>query len=282
MHEEIPRWADFIGAWDLYRDPIYAGVVAGLVLGYLGVFVVLRRLVFITAAVSQAAGLGVALSFYAAIHLDIAVPPSFGAIVLALLTAALFAATPEKIGLSRGSLLGFAYLTAWAGAVLVGDRIAQESHDIAAILFGSAVLVRPRDLRDIELFGAIVMGAHLWAHRGLAFAAFDPAGARVQGLPVRWLDLGSWASIAVMVSVATRALGVLPVFAMAVLPAMAAMMIARRLPAALAIAAVLGAVSGGLGYLFAFFFSFPVGASQAMVASLIFMALVPVRLLLRR
>jgi ABC-type Mn2+/Zn2+ transport system permease subunit len=127
-----------------------------------------------------------------------------------------------------------------------------------------------------------VLGTHLWAHRGLAFAAFDPAGARVQGLPVRWLDLGSWASIAVMVSVATRALGVLPVFAMAVLPAMAALMVVRRLAAALAIAAVLGALTGGLGYLFAFFLSFPVGASQAMVAALLFVALVPVRLLLRR
>src|SRR5262249_43474116 len=55
---------DFFAAWELFRDPVWAGVVAGATLGYLGVYIVLRRMVFVSAALSQAAGLGVATAFY--------------------------------------------------------------------------------------------------------------------------------------------------------------------------------------------------------------------------
>ena len=49
-HEEQPTWHDFVDNWSLYRDPVLCGVTAGAVLGVLGVFVVLRRAVFVTAA----------------------------------------------------------------------------------------------------------------------------------------------------------------------------------------------------------------------------------------
>jgi zinc transport system permease protein len=278
-----PTWADFVAGWDmgLYGPPILCAVLAGLTLGYLGVFVVLRRMVFITAAVSQAAGLGVALSFWASIHLGMEISPVVGALALALLVTAIVSLPAGRLRLSRESILGAAYLACWALAVLVGDRIVQEAHDIASILFGSAVLVRDVDVYLVGGVAALVFIVQIFAHRGFVFAAFDPTSARVQGIPVRSLDLVSWVLVAITVSVSTRALGVLPVFAFAVLPAMAALALVNRLRWALPVAALLGAVSGGAGYLFAFFYEFPVGASQAAVALALFVLVVPIRLLRR-
>src|SRR5206468_12324584 len=54
-----PTFNDFFAAWDLFRDPVFAAMIAGATLGYLGVYIVLRRMVFVSAALSQAAGLGV-------------------------------------------------------------------------------------------------------------------------------------------------------------------------------------------------------------------------------
>jgi zinc transport system permease protein len=95
------------------------------------------------------------------------------------------------------------------------------------------------------------------------------------------LDLLLWVLVAAEVSVATRAIGALPVFAFAVLPAMAALSVVERLSAALVVAGVLGALAGGLGYLFAFFLEFPVGASQAFLATTMFLACVPLSRRLR-
>ncbi len=281
MPHTQPTWAEFVAGWqlDIYRDPVYCGVIAGLVLGYLGVFVVLRRMVFITAAVSQAAGLGVALSFYLQIQLGLALPPVVGAVLLSLAVAGVFALPLDRLHMSRESLLGVAYLLAWAGSVMLGDRIAQEAHDISAILFGTAVLVRPWDLYTMAAVGGVALLFHLWMHRGLVFAIFDPEGARVQGLPVRMLDLSGFLLTALTVSVATRALGVLPVFAFAVLPGTTGLLLAGRVRSVLAIAATIGALSGVVGYIAAFFWEFPVGACQTVVAAAPLLVAIPVRVL---
>lgn len=277
-----PTLADFVAGFEIFRDPLLCAAIAGLVLGFLGVFVVLRRMVFVTATLGQSAGLGVALAFYAEIHLGLAVDPVIGAIALALLSAVVFAVDPARLRLSRESVLGVSYIAAGALVVMVGDRISQEAHEISAIVFGTAVLVRTSDLLLVAGVGAAITLLHLIGHRGFVFASFDPEGARVQGVPVRALDLALWGSLALMVAVATRALGVLPVFAFAVIPAMTALLFGFAMRLTLVLAGVLGVIAAVGGYLAAFLWSFPVGATQAGVAAALFVACALGRAAVRR
>ncbi len=266
-----PSWLDFIAGWELFRDPILCGLVAGAALGMLGVFIVLRRMVFISAALSQAAGLGVALSFFAQIHLGLAgflVDPRLGALVMTFLGAWMLRLEPRG-RLTREGMLGLAYLVASAGTLMVGTRISQEAHDIQAILFGTGVLVRPSDTAWVLTSAALVFGMVIWWRRGLIFASFDPDGARVRGLPTTLLSLAILGAIALMVSIATRALGALPVFAFSILPAIAAIALAPSPTGALILAACFGALGGVGGYLLAFFGQFPVGASQTLVCAIL-------------
>jgi zinc transport system permease protein len=267
-HEEQPTWHDFEASWALYRDPVECGVVAGAVLGMLGVFVVLRRAVFVTAAVSQSAALGVALAFLLGIYLGFTPPPVLCAFLLALGATGVLALGRPSTRLPREAIVGLLYVGASALAVLVGDRIAQEAEDITAILFGTAVLVRPQDLLAVLAVSLLVVVALGALYRGLVFAGFDPDGARIQGLPVARIELLLWTLVALEVSVTTRAIGALPVFAFSVLPAMAGLRACNRLSHAVLLAGLCGGVSGGLGYLSAFMLRFPVGAAQACVAAL--------------
>ncbi|APR79074.1 Zinc ABC transporter, inner membrane permease protein ZnuB [Minicystis rosea] len=265
-----PTLRDFMAAWDLFRDPVIAGVIAGGTLGYLGVYIVLRRMVFVSAALSQAAGLGVALAFYAQIALGAAAlvgDPMVMAMALTIVTLLFLMRRGSERWLSHESLLGAVYLVGGAGALLVGTKIRQEAHDIQSILFGAAVLVTHADLHKLELVAAGAVALQIVAGRGLRFASFDPDGARIRGLPVRLLDMALFVSIAVSVSVSTRLLGALPVFAFSVLPAMAALLLAPNVRGAMAIAAVCGAVAGGAGYVAAFLYTWPVGASQTALAA---------------
>jgi zinc transport system permease protein len=253
------------------------------VLGFLGVFVVLRRMVFVSAGVTQSAGLGVALAFYLEIHLGTHIDPLIGAAALALLaTLAVSLDSGRAIKLPRESLLGLVFALSGGGAVLLGDRISQEAHDIESILFGSAVLVRSFDLAAVLVAGGLILIIHIWWLRGLVFASFDPDAARVQGLPVNLLDRTLFVSIGVMVGVSARALGSLPVFAFSVLPATAALLLGVRLPFVFALATLLGALSGLGGYLFAFFYQFPVGGSQTVMAALFAVLAILVQVVRRR
>lgn len=49
---------------ELYLDSFLTNVVVGVLLGALGLFVILRRMVFLSAALSQVAGAGLALAFF--------------------------------------------------------------------------------------------------------------------------------------------------------------------------------------------------------------------------
>ncbi len=216
MHGDAPTWEIFFGGWELFRDPILCAVAAGAVLGFLGVYIVLRRMVFVSAGVTQSAGLGIAIAFYAEIHWHISMDPLVGAVVLALGSTLLLAVDARKLKLPREILLGFAFAASGGLTILIGDHISQAAHDIQSILFGSAVLVRPLDLALVLGVGATVLGLHLWWYRGLTFATFDPEAARVQGLPVRLLAAVLSLSIGATVGVSAGALGALPVLALGV------------------------------------------------------------------
>ena len=279
-----PTFAEFFANWSIFRDAVATGALAGALLGFLGVQIVLRRMVFASSAIAQAAALGVALSFWVPAAIDPVghaarhaadpnahiVPflfePVLWALCASLLATLAFVANPVKLHLTRESVLGVVFLAGAAGAVIIGDRITQESHDLAAILFGSAVVVERSDLVLVALATVLVLGIHIALWRPLIFVAFDPIGARVQGLPARSLNLFVFLAVGIAVALCTRALGALPVFAFSVLPAMAALASTSNLTIAFGMATAIGAVAGSAGYAVSFRAELPVGATQSAVA----------------
>jgi zinc transport system permease protein len=288
MEGAAPSWQDFWASFPLFRDAIVTGGLAGLLLGFLGVHVVLRRMVFASSTIAQAAALGVALSFWVGALVDparhaaghaagpaahvlpsVLFEPVLWAIAASLLATLVFVANPVRLHLTRESLLGFVFLASGAGAVIVGDRITQEAHDLSAILFGSAVVVQRIDLVLVSTATGLLLGGHLLLWRALVFAGFDPMGARVQGLPARALDSFLFVSVGLAVALCTRALGALPVFAFSVLPAMAALVLTSRIGLVFALATLFGGLEGVAGYAVSFRAELPVGATQTALAVLV-------------
>jgi zinc transport system permease protein len=272
MQTDAQTLGQFFEAWDLFRDPALSGAVAGALLGWLGVYVVLGRMVFLSATLSQAAGLGVALSFWLGAATGLAgsplVSPWTGSVVMTGLATLLLLAERNPGGVRREAVLGFAYLVGAAGTLAVGTRIAAESHDIDTLLFGTAVAVVPEDFRLLLLVATVLLAVHAWGVRGFVQAAFLPDAAQVRGLPVVLLRIVLFGSMAVAISVCTRVVGALPVFALSVLPATAATRLAPSVRTSLLLSAVIGAASGFAGYVAAFLWNLPVGASQTLIAAL--------------
>lgn len=258
--------AFFFGAWDLFREPTLAGALAGCVLGLMGVWIVLRRMIFLSAALSQTAGFGVAVAFFVHTLLDShAVPhPGLGAAVFTIAAALLLA----RRHAGADATLGMLFLGASAGTLVLSGHVGVESHDIDSILFGSAVAVLPAQFRWLLGVSAVLFVLHVWWWRGFAMVTADPDDARVRGVPVRMLESVLVAGVALGVATVTWVLGALTAFAFSVLPGIAALSVARSLPVALALAASLGTVAGFGGYLAAFLFDLPVGACQTLVALL--------------
>lgn len=254
--------AQFFELWPLFRDAALTGALAGALLGLLGVYVVLRRLVFLSAAVSQIAGLGIALAMYLGLHAPALGGPTVGATALTLL-ALVFILRGRPA--NRDALLGGVWLLGAAGTLAVAARIPHELTDIDTLLFGSAVAVVPADFTRVLVLTAVIGAIHLAGWRGFVAATLDPDGARVRRLPVRLLDITLYVTLALALSICTRVIGALPTFAFSVLPAIAALRLAPRVSLALVLTPVLGALCGFGGYLLAAVVDLPVGATQTLV-----------------
>jgi zinc transport system permease protein len=262
-----PTIGEFFSAWELFGPPALAATVAGLLLGVLGVYIVIRRMVFLAAALSQAAGLGVALAFYVEARITAiasSITPSIGGALFTGIAALPFFAGSSRTPARRDGWMGLVWILGAAGALAVGSRI--DAEDIHSVLFGSAVVVLPGELSLLVVLAAVVLAMHVWWRRAFVQVSLDPDGARVRKLPVPLVDAVLLATLALSISSCTRVLGALPVFAFSVLPALASLRVSRTLPRALVLAGVVGALSGFLGYLAAFLWSLPVGAAEALVA----------------
>ena len=259
--------------WDarfLWEEPMLAAVLASAMLGYLSFFVVLRRIAFMSAALSQVSGLGVAVAFLVGSFAGIMphgetplwLDPSLWALLFACLGAAAMALPARSRRVTPESAVALAYLGASAFVLLVlaSPRIAQEAHEIGDLLFGNAVVVRRQDLWNLGFAALLILLVHGGFFRSFLFASFDPDTARVSGVPVRTVELVLHLSLAVAVAVATRALGALPVFSLLVLPGGAALLFSERLRTVLLLAVLIAVSSAAGGYVLSWTLSLPTGS----------------------
>jgi len=265
---------EFINSYFLWRDPMIVGAATGAVCGFLGVYVVLRRIIFVSATLTQISSFGVALSFYLE-GLGLAVFSSLiGPFALSLflttIAAGFYALKREFTRISREGVIAFGFLLASGGVIILGDRIVSGTHDIATILFGSAVVVDPSDVYLIPAIVAIVLIIHIIYYKDFIFVSFDTESARLFKYPVRRLNTLLLITVALVVAVATRALGALPVFALLALPPLAALYLTEKLKHVFVFSVIIGTLSAILGYFLSFILSIPTGASMAVCASLFF------------
>ncbi len=276
----MSAFADFWAGRDLWREPMIAGVLAGAILGYMGVFVVLKRMVFVSAALSEVSGVGVAFAFWLGAimgvdpHAHGAVPlllePTLFSLLFACAAAALFSMRPGHRKLAPETIVGLGYIisSALVLAILNSPRIAQEAHAVGDILFGNAVTVPRSQIEALAAASAAAVIAHALWFKEVLFVSYDPETAVVQGVGVFRYELLLNLAIAVVISVATRAVGALPVFAFTVIPAAAALMLTERLRLTIALSIAFAMVAAAVGYYVSWVEQLPTGATMVVVASL--------------
>ena len=110
------------------RYALVAGLLAGSVCAFLGTYVILRRIVFLGVALSQAAALGVALGLFVGWN------PEATASGLTLLTALLFSLSGRHRVLSQESVIGWAYVVAAGVAIiLIAKNPIAEAHGLDVV-----------------------------------------------------------------------------------------------------------------------------------------------------
>jgi zinc transport system permease protein len=271
----------FWSAFDFWRDSMAAVLLAGGMCAALGVYVVLRRVVFVGAALTQISGVGVALAFWLGSFLAADphdaphwLDPRWLSLLAAVVGAVAFSFSRGGRRLGGETLIGLGWVLASAVVLLVlsSKRIVQEAHEVDDLLYGSAVLVRREEVLVLAAVAAAVLAVHVIFFKELLFVTFDAEMAQTLGYRVALWDVVLYGTIGVGISFAIRVVGMIPAFGFLVLPSSAALLLVNRVSAALPVSIAFGVGGGALGYYVAFTREWPTGASIVACSSL---ALIP-------
>lgn len=260
----------FFGSWDLWREPIEAGLLCGLLASGLGVYVLLNRIVFISLGIAQGASFGIFLSFFIASYFGISLAESpislLAGLGVALLATLLFAWLRRARRIPDESLIGFLYVAASGLTILLADRVAEGHHSIDDLLFGNAVAVTAFELKVIAAVTAILFVIHFFFRREFLYTSADPEFMRVKGVSSKVWTLLLYFTLTLGITFNLKTLGSLPVFALMVVPPLISLKGAYGMREAFIISCLLGCVIPPLGYYFSFLYSLPTGASLIAVA----------------
>lgn len=238
-----------------FASNYWATLALGALCAYLGVFTVLRRIVFTGAALAQAAAAGVAASFWA---LTLSLPTVLAAFVTTwgATLGSLGASVGSALALARGerrgrvtadAMVGVVFASSSALAILFVWRSSVGLVELKNILAGDVLLSSSGDLVSLWVGVLVVALVHAFGRERFLLVAYDPAFAKAQGLNVRFLERLFLASLAVAVAVALRAAGLMLVFGTLVLAPLVGLRVEKTLGRAtcMAVGAAWSATMGG-------------------------------------
>lgn len=221
-------------------------LLLGIVAGVVGVYVVLRRLAFVSDSLTHTVfpGVVIAAAFGQSLLL--------GALVAGVLTALLLTGLANRPRVSEDTALAVLLTSFFAVGVVVVSRQTSFTADLTRYLFGRLLTVDGAEIAQTTALGAVALAVLAALHKELVQRAFDPDGARAAGLPVAALDLVLNLVIALVVVAALKAVGTVLVIALVIVPAATARLLTDRLGVTFVLAAGLGALGGVLGLLGSF------------------------------
>jgi zinc transport system permease protein len=267
------KLADFLAAKEIWEIPLAASVVAGALLGFLGVYVVLRRIVFVSAALTQLSTLGLVATLLVEerVHIETEhASEQLGVAILVSVAGALVLGALRTRRLPAEAGVGGAWVVASAAVVLGASQLVHAAHDLGGLVFGNAVAVPVGDLAVIAIVALVCTVVHALFAKELAFVSFDPETALSLGMPVRRWDAVLFLTIGLAIPVTARALGALPVFAFLTLPASAALLARVGFRPAFALGGAIGVVSAAAGYVLSWIWEIPTGATMVVIAAAFF------------
>ena len=254
-------------AYDFMLRALAAALLAGVAAPAIGVYLVQRRLSLIGDGIGHIALTGVGIGLLT----------SRSPVLTAMLAAAVGAVTVELIR-ERGRTSGDVALALLfyggisGGVVLVSLSPGASNANLMAYLFGSPLTVSGAELLVMAVLAAVVLVVALALRPWLFAVGVDAEYARVAGLPVRALNLALAVTTAVTVTAAMRAVGLLLVSALMVVPVATANLVARSFRASMLLAMLIGAVAAAAGMGASWRLDSAPGASIVVVAILGYLA----------
>jgi ABC-type Mn2+/Zn2+ transport system permease subunit len=266
----------------LLRNSVYTSVLIGFACPLVGVFLVMRRLVFMGVALPQISSTGVAIAL--SLPLWLGFDPSghgpqsahalaFAGSIIFSLTAILVLAFMERRGRGQPEgRLGTAYVVAAALGILLLAKNPYGEIGWLDMLKGQVITISNFDLLLTAATLATVLLVLGLFQKELLLVSFDREMAMILRKNVVFWDMLLYVLIGLTVSMAVLSVGPLIAFGFLLIPVLIAHLFSRTMHQFTMIASLVGGVAAFFGFWLAYQYDFPVGPTDVVLLGALYAA----------
>lgn len=261
----------------LLRNSLYISILTGLVCPVAGVYLVLRRMVFLGIALPQISSLGIAiaLTIHAlyGVHIEThgteeKVLAYAGALGFSLISIILLSFAESRGKSNSESRLGAIYAIAMALSILVLAQCPNAEKGWLNLLKGEIIAVSNADLIISAIGFGIVVICFLLFNREFTLISFDREMAIVLRKNVVFWDVFLFILIGAIIAISVISVGPLVAFGFAIIPPLVVRPHVNSIRAFIVCSSLCGAIGAFCGFIISYKNDLPLGPTDVVLLGL--------------
>lgn len=238
---------------------LIGGILGGSVLSFIGLFIVLRKGVFLGAALPQFAAFGIAAAGLA--HL----PPLVGALGGAIIGVSLLPLLGTRSRIPPDGVVGVGYASASALAIIFLALPGAHPGGAEHILAGDILGITAADIWIVSSISLLAALVHFIFWRNFKLVSYDREMATALGYNTRFWDGLLFLSLGIVLAAVMRITGSIVTFSYLVGPAAAGLLLSHRFKIIIPLVLIISSAGTFIGLWVSFVFDLPGGPTVAAV-----------------
>jgi zinc transport system permease protein len=199
--------------YQFMQNALAAGLLASVACGIVGVYVVVKKVVFISGGIAHASFGGIGLGYLAGIN------PVLGAMVFAVASSLGIGLVTRRTRLPEDTAIGILWAMGMALGIIFIGLAPGYAPDLFSYLFGNILTVPFFDLMLMLTLDVVIIALVALLYKEFLYLSFDEEFSTVSGVPTEGLYLLLLGMIALTVVVLIRVVGIILVIALLTIPA---------------------------------------------------------------
>lgn len=212
----------------------------------LSCYLVLKGWSLMGDAVSHAVLPGIVIAYI------VNIPLIIGAFAAGMLCALATGYLTDNSRVKQDTVMGVVFSGMFGFGIVLYTKIQSDVH-LDHILFGNMLGVGWSDIATTGTIALFVVAVVVFKWRDLLLHSFDPAQAKVAGLPVAFIHYGLLAILSLTIVSALKAVGIILTIALLIAPGAIAFLLTKRFEVMMMLAVLVAALSSFLGVYLSFY-----------------------------
>ncbi len=250
--------------YQFFINALIAALLTSITCGFIGTYIVSRRIVFISGGISHASFGGVGIGYYLGIN------PILGAAVFSVVSAIGIEVFARKAEVRRDSLIGIMWSFGMAVGMIFISITPGYSANLMTYLFGNILTVTAFDLVLMLALAVLVVCFFFLLFKEILYVSFDEDYSRTQGIPVSFINFALISLVALTIVINIRVVGIILVMSLLTIPQATASLISNNFRHLIFFSIGFGLLSSVSGLFLSYQFNIPSGAAIIFFSIIIF------------